>query len=96
MPALTVAENVFLGRQPTTRSGWSTGSGCDATPASICTTLGIDIDVAEPLGQLSLGNQQLVEIARVVFSGADIIILDEPTSALSVPEAERLFARCAS
>ena len=54
--------------------------------------LGIDIDVTEPLGNLSLGGQQLVEIARVVFSGASIIILDEPTSALSVPEAERLFA----
>ena len=54
--------------------------------------LGIDIDVTERLGLLSLGGQQLVEIARVVFSGAEIVILDEPTSALSGPEATRLFA----
>jgi ribose transport system ATP-binding protein len=44
------------------------------------------------LRTLSLGGQQLVEIARVVFSGASIIVLDEPTSALSGPEAKRLFA----
>jgi ribose transport system ATP-binding protein len=44
------------------------------------------------LRSLSLGGQQLVEIARVVFSGVSIVVLDEPTSALSVPEAIRLFA----
>jgi ribose transport system ATP-binding protein len=58
-------------------------------------SLGIDVDVSSPLKSLSLGGQQLVEIARVVFSGASIVILDEPTSALSVPEARRLFATMA-
>jgi ribose transport system ATP-binding protein len=53
--------------------------------------LGIDLDVTLRLGDLSLGTQQLVEIARVVYSGAEVVILDEPTSALSGPEAERLF-----
>jgi len=43
------------------------------------------------MGSLSLGNQQLVEIARIINSGAKIIVLDEPTSALSGPESERLF-----
>jgi ribose transport system ATP-binding protein len=43
------------------------------------------------IGSLSIGLQQLIEIARVLFSGARIIILDEPTSALSPPEVERLF-----
>src|SRR4030095_2110537 len=43
------------------------------------------------LGPLPIGLQQLIEIARVLFSGARIIILDEPTSALSPPEIERLF-----
>ena len=46
-------------------------------------------------GALPIGLQQLVELARVLFSGARIIILDEPTSALSPPEVERLFARAA-
>ena len=53
--------------------------------------LGIDIDPRARLGDLPIGMQQLVELARVLFSGARIIILDEPTSALSPPEIERLF-----
>jgi ribose transport system ATP-binding protein len=53
--------------------------------------VGIDLDVTARLGNLPLGSQQLVEIAWVVYSGAEVIILDEPTSALSVPESERLF-----
>ena len=53
--------------------------------------LGIDLDARAHMGNLPLGLQQLGEIARVLFSGARIIILDEPTSALSPPETERLF-----
>src|SRR5215211_9143972 len=83
IPALTVAENVFLGRQPTTRAGLIDWKRMRAEAAAQLKELGIDLDVTERLGKLSLGNQQLVEIARVVFSGPDIIVLDEPTSALS-------------
>jgi ribose transport system ATP-binding protein len=92
MPALTVAENVFLGSQPTTRSGLVDWKKMRRDAREHLGALGIDIDVATPLKMLSLGGQQLVEIARVVFSGASIIVLDEPTSALSGPEAKRLFA----
>lgn len=53
--------------------------------------LGIDVDPRTRMGALPVGLQQLVELARVLFSGARIIILDEPTSALSPPEVERLF-----
>ena len=53
--------------------------------------LGLDIDPRARLGDFPIGVQQLVELARVLFSGARIIILDEPTSALSPPEIERLF-----
>jgi ribose transport system ATP-binding protein len=91
MPALTVAENVFLGRQPTNRAGLVDWKRMRTEAAAELRELGISLDVTEPLKKLSLGMQQMVEIARVVFSGADVIILDEPTSALSVPEAERLF-----
>jgi ribose transport system ATP-binding protein len=91
MPALTVAENVFLGSQPTTRSGLIDWKKMRRVAGEHLDALGIDIDVASPLRTLSLGGQQLVEIARVVFSGASIIVLDEPTSALSGPEAKRLF-----
>ena len=92
MPALTVAENVFLGSQPTTRSGLIDWKKMRREAGEHLGALGINIDVASPLRTLSLGGQQLVEIARVVFSGASIIVLDEPTSALSGPEAKRLFA----
>jgi ribose transport system ATP-binding protein len=91
MPALTVAENVFLGRQPTNALGLVDWKRMRHEAARQLEELGIRLDVTERMGKLSLGNQQLVEIARVVFSGAEVIILDEPTSALSVPEAERLF-----
>src|SRR5215208_2425365 len=92
MPALTVAENVFLGSQPTTRSGLIDWKKMRRDAGEHLGALGITIDVASPLRTLSLGGQQLVEVARVVFSGASIIVLDEPTSALSGPEAKRLFA----
>jgi ribose transport system ATP-binding protein len=91
MPALTVAENVFLGRQLTNRVGIVNWKRMNREATSQLRSLGIDLDVTERLSKLSLGSQQIVEIARVVFSGAEVIILDEPTSALSVPEAERLF-----
>ncbi|CAN5798556.1 sugar ABC transporter ATP-binding protein [soil metagenome] len=91
MPALTVAENVFLGRQPTNRIGLVNWKRMKDEAARQLASFDIDLDVTNRLGQLSLGNQQLVEIARVIHSGAGVIILDEPTSALSVPEAERLF-----
>ena len=54
-------------------------------------SLGLDIDPRARLGDFPIGVQQLVELSRVLFSGARIIILDEPTSALSPPEIERLF-----
>ena len=60
--------------------------------ASNSQRFGIDVDPMSRLGDLPIGLQQLIEIARVLFSGARIIILDEPTSALSPPEVERLFA----
>jgi ribose transport system ATP-binding protein len=91
MPALTVAENVFLGSQPTTRAGLIDWKRMRRDASEHLSALGIDVDVSAQAGSLSLGGQQLVEIARVVFSGASIVVLDEPTSALSAPEAERLF-----
>ena len=93
MPALTVAENVFLGSQPTTRSGlidWKTDAPRRRRASARARHR--HRRRPSPLRTLSLGGQQLVEIARVVFSGASIIVLDEPTSALSGPEAKRLFA----
>ena len=91
MPSLTVAENVFLGRQFTNRLRLIDWGRMRREAEEALHTLGIDIDVEQRMGELALGNQQLVEIARIISSGARVIILDEPTSALSGPESERLF-----
>src|SRR3954471_10190527 len=91
-PDLTVAENVFLGAQPTNSLGVVQWRRMARDAAEQLARLGIDADPMARLGDLPIGLQQLIEIARVLFSGARIIILDEPTSALSPPEVERLFA----
>jgi ribose transport system ATP-binding protein len=91
MPELSVAENVFLGSQPTTRGGLIDWGKMRREASLHLGAMGINLDVTAPARTLSLGGQQLVEISRVVFSGASIIVLDEPTSALSAPEATRLF-----
>lgn len=89
---LTVAENVFLGQQPVTRLGAVDWRAMMREARTHLQSLGIEVDVRRPMETLSLGLQQMVEIGRVLYSGARIIILDEPTSALSAPEVKRLFA----
>jgi ribose transport system ATP-binding protein len=92
VPDLSVAENVFLGAQPTNRFGVVQWRRMAREAREQLARFGIDADPLSRLGDLPIGLQQLIEIARVLSSGARIIILDEPTSALSPPEAERLFA----
>jgi ribose transport system ATP-binding protein len=92
VPDLTVAENVYLGSQPTTRLGAIDWGAMRRGAAEQLARLGLELAPEGRLGDLPIGLQQLVELARVLFSGAGIIILDEPTSALSPPEIERLFA----
>ena len=91
VPDLSVAENVFLGSQPVRRFGVVDWRRMNLLAAEHLRSLGIDVDPRTPIGALPIGLQQLIEISRVLFSGARIIILDEPTSALSPPEIERLF-----
>ena len=91
-PDLSVAENVFLGTQPTNRLGLVQWRRMARQAGEQLARFGIDVDPLTRLGDLPIGLQQLIEIARVLFSGARIVILDEPTSALSPPEVERLFA----
>ncbi len=91
-PDLTVAENVFLGTQPINRFGLVQWRRMAREASEQLARLGIKVDPRARLGDLPIGLQQLIEIARVLFSGARIIILDEPTSALSPPEVELLFS----
>ena len=91
VPDLTVAENVFLGTQPVTAIGAIDYARMAREARRQIATLGLDVDPQTRMGSLPVGVQQLIELSRVLFSGARIIILDEPTSALSPPEVERLF-----
>jgi ribose transport system ATP-binding protein len=91
VPDLTVAENVFLGTQPTRAGGVIDWARMAEDARRQIASLGLDIDPRARIGSLPVGVQQLIELSRVLFSGARIIILDEPTSALSPPEVERLF-----
>jgi ribose transport system ATP-binding protein len=91
VPDLTVAENVFLGSQPLTSFGTVDWKRMVREAREHLAGLGIDVDPTMRIGALPIGLQQLIELARVLFSGARIIILDEPTSALSPPEVELLF-----
>jgi len=91
VPDLTVAENVFLGVQPTTKLGIVDWPLMFREAHEQLARLGIEVNVRATMGSLPLGIQQLIELGRVLFSGAEIIILDEPTSALSPPEIKRLF-----
>jgi ribose transport system ATP-binding protein len=90
-PDLTVAENVFLGSQPVGPLGLVAWGRMAREATAQLHDLGLNIDPRARLGDYPIGVQQLVELARVLFSGARIIILDEPTSALSPPEIKLLF-----
>jgi ribose transport system ATP-binding protein len=92
VPGLSVAENMHLGAQKVNRFGLVDWRAMRRGAAEHLANLGIDIDPRTLMGGLPLGLQQLVEVARVLYSGARIIILDEPTSALAPPEVERLFS----
>lgn len=92
VPALSVAENVLLGMQPLNGMGLVSWRRMRERARRQLEALGINLDPAAPAGSLPLGLQQMIELARVLMSGARILILDEPTSALSPPEVERLFA----
>jgi ribose transport system ATP-binding protein len=89
-PHLTVAENLFS-RRPPLRGGLIDWGRMVREARELLRTLQLELDVTTRMGELSVGTQQIVEIARVIFSGARIIMLDEPTSALSPPETRRLF-----
>lgn len=92
VPGLTVADNIFLGRWPT--SGGSVVDRRNLTKASSA-LLELVHSKAKPgmrAGSLSIGEQQLVEIARAIGRDSQVLILDEPTSSLSAQEGDELIA----
>lgn len=88
---LTVAENNFLGKQPLNRFGIVDWKKMRQEAQEHLKNLGIEVDVTLPLSLLPFSVRQMIEIAKVIFSGARIIIMDEPTSSLSQTEITQLF-----
>jgi ABC-type sugar transport system ATPase subunit len=91
-PNLSVAENIYLGREPH-RLGLLNRRSMYQQAESLLAGLGLDVikDVRADVSKLSVAHQQLVEIARALSTSARILVLDEPTSALSEAETETLF-----
>lgn len=91
VPELDIAENIFLGRWQTAGIGFVQKKKMHDMAKECLKMLEWEIDTKTKLKDLRIGEQQLVEIAKAISCDAKIIVMDEPTSALSEPEAEKLF-----
>lgn len=91
-PDLTVAENIFVGRQPRGRFGLIDRIAMRAQARALFAQLGVPIDPDRSAEGLSIADQQIIEIAKAISMDARILIMDEPTAALSGVEVDRLFA----
>ena len=90
-PNLSVAENIYLGRE-ISHSGMLARGAMRSGVGPILERLGADFAPSSLVAHLSMGQRQLVEIARALHARSKILIMDEPTTALSAGESERLFA----
>jgi inositol transport system ATP-binding protein len=91
-PDLTVSENIFMGQEPTRWiPGWIDRPARDRQAAALLSQLGLTIDPRIPMRDLTVAEKQSVEIAKALARQADLLIMDEPTSALSGRESELLF-----
>lgn len=91
-PYLSVAENIFLGRQPRNRCGLIDKRRMQAESRAVLRELGVALDPDTTVGRLSIAERQVVAIARAVSTRARILIFDEPTSSLTRRESELLLA----
>lgn len=89
IPALSVCDNMFLGRDQ--GRFWIARSDERRRAAEIFRRMGVEIPLEVPVGQLSIAQQQLIEIARVLVHDVRILVMDEPSAALTPQEVERLF-----
>lgn len=90
-PDLTVAENIFMGHQPGTRWRVDWRRMEEQARAILHELDAGDLDVTQPVRGLSVGNQQRIEIAKALSQNARILIMDEPTAALTKHDVDRLF-----
>ncbi|MGH3493050.1 MAG: sugar ABC transporter ATP-binding protein [Sciscionella sp.] len=90
-PDLTVAENIFIGRQPLTSGRRVDRSAMVRQASDIFARLGVHLDPRRPANGLSVADQQIVEIAKALSFNARVLVMDEPTAALTNVEVARLF-----
>jgi rhamnose transport system ATP-binding protein len=91
-PDLSVAENIFMGRQPLRSLRRIDAAAMRQRAGELFTRLGVHLDPERPARGLSIADQQIVEIAKALSFDARVLVMDEPTAALSGVEVERLFA----
>jgi len=89
---LSVAQNIFLNREPRNRFGFIDDDKAVRQAHALLEEFGLPVDPASPASELGVGQRQLIEIIKAVSQHSRILLLDEPTSALSTAEVERLFA----
>lgn len=90
VPTMTVVENIVVGIE---KAGISPGIKSAAEKVSdLCEKFGVELDPFAVVSSLSVGEQQWVEILKTIFSGVEILILDEPTAALTPQESDQLFS----
>ncbi|MBL1103968.1 sugar ABC transporter ATP-binding protein [Streptomyces sp. 5-8] len=90
-PDLSIAENIFMGRQPRRALGRIDHKATRAATAALMRRLGVGLDPDRPARGLSIADQQIVEIAKALSFDARVLIMDEPTAALTGSEVARLF-----
>lgn len=90
VPQLTVAQNVAMGFEPGS-SWWLTERAAREQASAVFERLEVELPLDIRVGELPIGSQQIVEIAKALYRGADILILDEPTSVLTPQETRGLF-----
>lgn len=92
VPYMPVYENIFLGNE-LRRNGLVDKRGMVRLAGELCENFGVEIDVSQPMRNLSTGQSQLIEIIKAVYRRPKVLILDEPTSSLSIREIQLLFQR---
>ncbi|MEV0115767.1 sugar ABC transporter ATP-binding protein [Streptomyces sp. NPDC050844] len=90
-PDLSVAENIFMGRQPRRSLGRVDHKAVHAAAGALFKRLAVNLDPEQPARGLSIADQQIVEIAKALSFDARVLIMDEPTAALTGSEVARLF-----
>lgn len=92
MNHLTVAQNIYIGREPLKDNCWIDDKKMEEDAKKLFKRIGVNIDPSVTLGTLTVGKQQMVEIAKAISFDSKILILDEPTATLTQTEVEELFA----